>query len=98
MGPLIFSRIAVFGPLAWDIKGPSPAKRAIDNIRTRKISGPENHVMLSKVAVFIIHLQDMLTGCIENLTTKDRLCHAAGSKIFASHTMGFIVRGERRGN
>jgi hypothetical protein len=70
MGPLIFSRIAVLVPLAWDIEGPSPAKRMIGNIRTRKISGPESHVMLSEVAVFIIHLQDELTVCIIKLTIK----------------------------
>ena len=61
MGPLIFSRIAVFVPLAWDIEGPSPTKRMIGNIRTRKISGLESHVILFEVAVLIIHLQDMLT-------------------------------------
>jgi len=58
MGPLILSRTAVSDPLAWAIDGPSPAKRAVDNIRTRKRSGLESHPMVSEVAVLITHLQD----------------------------------------
>jgi len=58
MGPLIFSRIAVPDPLAWDTDGPSPAKRTIDSIRMRKISSLESHPMLSEVADLITHLQD----------------------------------------
>jgi hypothetical protein len=85
MGPLIFSRIAVLIPLAWDIEGPSPTKRTIGNIRTRKINGLESHVMVSEVAVLIIHLQDRLTCYIVNLTIKDRRRHSAGSEIFAGY-------------
>jgi hypothetical protein len=61
MGPLIFSRIAVPVPLAWEIEGPAPAKKRIGNIRMRKIRGLESHVILSEVAVLIIHLQDELS-------------------------------------
>ena len=58
MGPLIFSRMAVPVPLAWEIEGLSFAKRTIDNVRMRKISVLKSHLMLTEVVVFIIHLQD----------------------------------------
>ncbi len=75
MEPLIFSRTAVPGPLAWDRKGQVPAKMAMGTTRRRKSSPLDSRKMLSEVAVLITHLQDEMTGCIIILTIKGRTCH-----------------------